>query len=105
VIPYYLDLENEVHQIIYDGNLPYEPCTLYTQLPIVLLKPSLHKTIPPNIRLHTRKCDRQLLLVHTVHFSTMQWGMNETVLTLREKAVKHLKSSILNSQLKDLSLI
>jgi hypothetical protein len=48
VIPVYIDLENEVHQIIYDDNLPYEPCTLYTSLPIVLPKPSLRKTIPPN---------------------------------------------------------
>ena len=108
IIPYYLDLENEVHQIIYDGNLPYEPCTLYTQLPIVLPKPALRKTIPPNIRGEAPLCGfTPDNVVDSFFWSTLSvlalysGGMNETVLTLREKAVKHLKSSILNSQLKD----
>ncbi len=36
VLPIHLDLEDPVHQILYDLELPYIPCTLYTRLPIVL---------------------------------------------------------------------
>ncbi len=108
IIPSYIDLENEVHQIIYDNSLPYEPCTLYTSLPIVLPKPSLRKTIPPNINKEPPLCGFTPENVHDSFFwSTLSvlalygGGMNETVQNLREKAVKHLKSSIMNSQLKD----
>jgi hypothetical protein len=106
IIPSYIDLENEVHQIIYDNCLPYEPCTLYTSSPIVLPKPSLRKTIPPNISKEPPLCGFTLENVHDSFFwSTLSvlalygGGMNETVQNLREKAVKHLKSSIIHSQL------
>ncbi len=101
-------MENEVHQIIYDDCLPYEPCTLYTSLPIVLPKPSLRKTVPPNIGKEPPLLGFTPENVNDSFFwSTLSvlalysGGMNETVRNLREKAVKVLKSSILNSQLKD----
>jgi hypothetical protein len=33
-LPEYLDLEDKVLRIIYDRNLPYEPCKLYTRFPL-----------------------------------------------------------------------
>ncbi len=51
IIPNYLDLDNPVHRIIYDRSLPYEPATLYTELPITVPTPSARKTMPPNIEL------------------------------------------------------
>jgi hypothetical protein len=35
-VPVYIDLEDPVHRIIYDNSFPYEPCKIYTKLPIVL---------------------------------------------------------------------
>jgi hypothetical protein len=35
IVPDYLDLDNEVHRIIYDRELPVEPVRLYTSLPII----------------------------------------------------------------------
>ena len=108
IIPNYIDLENEVHQILYDDNLPYEPCTLYTQQPIELPKPSLRKTVPPNIASEAPLCGfTKDNVIDSFFWSILSvlalygGGFNETVLTLREKAVKHLKSCILNAQLKD----
>ena len=41
ILPTFVDLEDPVHKIIYDKNLPYEPCKVFTTLPIVLPKDSL----------------------------------------------------------------
>jgi hypothetical protein len=49
IIPECLDLENEVHRIIYDKALPYEPTKLYTAWPIVKPAITKEKTRPPNI--------------------------------------------------------
>ena len=49
IIPEHLDLDNEVHRIIFDKDLPYEPVKLITSFPIVKLKPTAIKTIPPNV--------------------------------------------------------
>jgi hypothetical protein len=49
IIPNYLDLDDPVHRIIYDRALPYEPATLYTELPIKIPPPSVRKTNPPNV--------------------------------------------------------
>jgi hypothetical protein len=79
-----------------------------TSLPIELPKPSLRKTIPPNIGKEAPllgftnenvidSCFWSILSIRALYGG----GSNETVQTLREKAVKQLKSSILNSQLKD----
>ena len=48
-VPTELDLENKVHRIIYNKKMPYVPCMLFTKLPVELPKPSLRKTVPPNI--------------------------------------------------------
>ena len=46
VVPECLDLEDEVHRIIYDKELPYEPVKLYTSLPIEKPTPTKIKTRP-----------------------------------------------------------
>jgi hypothetical protein len=77
-------------------------------LPIELPKPSLRKTVPPNICKEAPLCGfTPENVVDSFFWSTLSilalycGVLTETVATLREKAVKHLKSSILNSQLKD----
>jgi hypothetical protein len=44
-----MNLNNEVHQYIYDLDLPYEPVKLYTKLPMERLTPTQRRTVPPNI--------------------------------------------------------
>ena len=44
-LPEYINLEDKVHRIIYDKNLPYKPCKLYTSFPLQVQKPS--QTITP----------------------------------------------------------
>ena len=108
ILPEYLDLEDKVHQIIYDLELKYIPCTLYTNLPIVLPKPSLRKTVPPKIK------GKEELLGFTennVHDSMFYSVLSVlalynctppgSILELREKCVKKLKSGILARQLLD----
>ena len=46
IVPSCLDLEDEVHRIIYDRELPYEPVKLYTALPIIMPKACLLYTSP-----------------------------------------------------------
>ena len=60
-VPTELDLENKVHRIIFDKRLPYVPSLLFTKLPVELPKPSLRKTVPPNIH------DELPLLGYTEH--------------------------------------
>ncbi|RPH78821.1 MAG: hypothetical protein EHM77_06555, partial [Planctomycetaceae bacterium] len=45
----HMNLNNEVHQYIYDLDLPYEPVKLYTSLPMEKLTPTQRRTVPPNI--------------------------------------------------------
>ncbi len=47
VVPEYLDLDNEVHRIIFDKGLPYEPVNLVTKLQVEKPKLTLSKTFPP----------------------------------------------------------
>ena len=107
-VPTELDLTNKIHRIIYDKKLPYVPSLLFTSLPISLPKPSLRKTVPPNIH------DELPLLGYTE--STVQnsffWSTisilalygckpSGTPAELRKCAVKQLKKGVLNNKLKD----
>ncbi len=49
VVPTFLDLDDKVHRLIFDKELLYEPCRLYTSLPIELPKPTSIRTVPPRI--------------------------------------------------------
>ena len=108
VLPNHLDLEDPVHQILFDMELPYIPCTLYTELPIVLPKPSLIKTIPPKIAPLEKYLGYKLEDVPNSFF----WSVLSTlaiyncnppgsILELREQSVKKLKQGILSKQMLD----
>ena len=43
-LPTSINLEDPVHRIMFDKGLPYEPCKLYTEWPIIPPKPSELKT-------------------------------------------------------------
>jgi hypothetical protein len=49
LLPTSLDLDDPTHRYIYDHELPYEPCKLYTELPIIIPTPSVRRTIPPSL--------------------------------------------------------
>ena len=110
VIPTCLDLEDPVHRIIFDKEFNYEPALLYTKLPIELPKPSVRKTIPPQIL-----TDKPLLgfteeNVHDSFFwSTLSilaiYGCSSktmlTPLELRKLAITKAKEGVLDNKLKD----
>jgi len=108
VLPDYLDLEDPVHQIIYDLELKYIPCTLYTTLPIVLPKPALRKTIPPKITPVDKLLGFTTDNLHNSMFYSVlsvlalyNCSPPGTILEMREKTVKKLKQTILSRQLLD----
>ncbi|RPH78729.1 MAG: hypothetical protein EHM77_06640, partial [Planctomycetaceae bacterium] len=49
IIPLNIDLEDEVHRIIYDKKLGFEPCKLHTKLPITSSELGIPTSTPPNI--------------------------------------------------------
>jgi hypothetical protein len=107
-VPESLNLEDEVHSLIYDHQLPYEPATLYTSLPIELPKPSLRKIVPPNVH-------KELPLLGYTEENVMDsffWSvvsvlalynckLPTSIDELKSLAVKNLKSGTLNNKLKD----
>jgi hypothetical protein len=107
-LPEYLNLEDKVHRIIYDKNLPYEPCTLYTQFPIEVPKIKAMKTIPPNISdniLHGFSESNlhdslfwSIISLHVLYNCKVPSSTQE----LRRMAVTELKRGILAIKLRDL---
>jgi hypothetical protein len=110
LIPESIDLEDKVHQILYDKKLPYEPAKLYTQFPIENRKITLTKTTPP-------KCGEKDPLKG---FTSENWNdslfwsvislmvlynckVPSSTIELRKLAVTELKKGILAIKLKDLS--
>jgi len=108
VLPIHLDLEDPVHQILYDLELPYIPCTLYTRLPIVLPKPSLLKTIPPKITPQDKYLGFEINDIPNSFFWSLlsvlaiyNCNLPTSIEGLREQAVKKLRQGILGKQLLD----
>jgi hypothetical protein len=108
VVPTFLDLDDKVHRLIFDKELLYEPCRLYTSLPIELPKPTSIRSVAPRI---TQLGDILVFRVDNVHesffWSTIStlamYGCHlpESTQELRIKAMKKLRSGILNNKLKD----
>jgi len=110
IVPTTLDLDDEVHRIIFDKELQYEPAKLYTSLPIVLPKPSVTKTRPPNIL-----PERKLMgyppdkVVDSFFWSTISilaihnCVLPSSTLEYRKLAVKKLRNrkGALNDKIKD----
>ncbi|MEI6382006.1 MAG: hypothetical protein WCO81_14200, partial [Cyanobacteriota bacterium ELA615] len=108
VVPSCLDLDNPVHRIIYDKELPYEPAQIYTQLPIVLPTPSARKTVPPNIEPEPPLLGFTPMTVKDSFFWSLlslmalyNCQIKYTPLDLRKMALKQLKNSILINKMKD----
>jgi hypothetical protein len=109
ILPTCLNLDDKVHRIIYDRQLPYQPCKLYTSLPIVPPTPTQLKTIPPNV---TPKGEWLGFTKNTIHdsffwsvmscYATYGCKIPDSILELREMAVKQIKKGILGIKLKDL---
>ena len=108
IIPDCLDLDDEVHRIIFDKELPYQPVQLYTSFPITMPKASALKTVPPKIENPGKLLGFTEENVHDSFFwSTLSilalYGCNipKSIMELRQMALKKLKSGILNNKLKD----
>ena len=108
LIPECLDLDDEVHRILFDKELKYEPVKLYTSLPIPIPKPTLLKTVPPNILREEKLLGFTEENVHDSFFwSTISilalynCALPTSTLELRNMALKNLKKGILNNKLKD----
>ena len=108
VVPDCLDLDDEVHRIIFDKELPYEPVTLYTSLPIELPKTTSVKTVPPVIHKEERLLGYTEENVNDSFFWSIisilalyRGALLGSVREYRQQALKKLKSGILNNKLKD----
>ena len=108
VVPVCLDLDDEVHRLIYDKELPYEPAKPYTDFPIKVPTPAVLKTMPPKIESPRKLLGFTEANWHESFFwSTISilalYGCNipSSTLELRTQALKKLKSGILNNKLKD----
>jgi hypothetical protein len=108
VVPEYLDLDNEVHRIIFDKGLPYEPVNLVTKLPVGKPKITLPKTVPPSILKEERLLGfsdvnvRDSFFWSTISIIAIYNGpLPSSVMEYRLQAAKKLKSGVLNNKLKD----
>ena len=110
IVPPCLDLDDPVHRIIFDKELPYEPATLYTSLPIELPKPSLRKTVPPKIKQYEPLLGfTKENVIDSFFWSTLsilavygcQVKATLTPETLRKNAIKKAREGILDNKLKD----
>jgi hypothetical protein len=109
ILPTCLNLDDKVHRIIYDKQLPYQPCRLYTSLPIVPPAPTEVKTIPPNVTPKGEWLGFTKVPIHESFFwsvmscyATYGCKIPDSTLELREMAVKQIKKGILGIKLKDL---
>ena len=108
MIPECLNLDDEVHRILFDRELKYEPVKLYTELPIKLPEPTPLKTTPPSIVQEEKLLGFTEENVHDSFFwSTISilalynCTIPASTLELRNMALKNLKKGILNNKLKD----
>jgi hypothetical protein len=108
IVPEHLDLDNEVHRIIYDKNLPYEPVKLVTALPVEKVKPTAPKTIPPNVSKEepllgfTEENVVDSFFWSSISIIALYNGpLPESTKVYRMQAVKKLRQGVLNNKLKD----
>jgi len=109
-LPEYLDLSDKVHRIIYDKNLPYEPCKLYTSYPINVLKIITLRTVPPRLPNLKRNFGFTAANQHDSLFWSVisllvlyNCKVPSSVNELRHLAVTEVKKGILGIKLKDQS--
>jgi hypothetical protein len=110
ILPLHIDLENPIQRIIYDKELPYEPCLIQQKLPVVLCKITRTKTTPP-IRKHEGKfygfkpenVDNSLFWSYISVIAVYGCKIPESTSELRKLATKETKRGILGIKLKDQS--
>ena len=108
VLPTCLNLNNKVHREIYNRQWPYQPCKIFTKLPIELPKPSELKTIPPKYSEEDHWMGFTAENAHDSFFyciisicAVYGCKIPENTLELRKIAVQQLKKGILGIKLKD----
>ncbi len=111
ILPTALDLDDPVHRYIFDFELPYEPCRLYTSFPIVIPTPSVRKTMTPVVQIREKNLGyRENDLKDSIYWSMLSilslYGaqVKNSILEYRSMAVKEVrKGGILGIRLKDQS--
>ena len=108
ILPNCLDLDDPTHRYIYDKELPYEPCQLYTSLPIKIPTPTVRRTLPPVVKArekylgYTRENIKDSLYWATASTLALYGGqVKENINEYREMVVQELKKGILGIRLKD----
>jgi hypothetical protein len=108
ILPTCLNLDDKVHRIIFDKQLPYQPCKLITKFPVEPLKPTEVRTTPPDISPR----DKWLGFTKETIHDSFSWSViscyvtygckiPESILELREMASKQIRKGILGIKLKD----
>jgi hypothetical protein len=107
ILPNTLDLDDATHRYIYDNELPYEPCTLYTEMPIKIPTPTVRKTIPPIVYTrekylgYTEGNLKDSLFWSTASTLALYGGQVKSIKEYREMVVQELRKGILGIRLKD----
>ena len=107
-LPTFIDLEDPIHRLIYDNSFPYQPCQVFTKLPINMPKPSDLKTTPPHIKKESKLYGYTSENVHESLFwsiisiyAVYNCKLPDSTLILRKMAVSIVKEGILGIKMKD----
>ena len=109
-VPEHINLDDRVHRIIFDKNLPYEPCKLFTNFPINMSEITAVKTRSPTVQPIDPLHGFTLENVHDSLFWSIisilalyNCKLPKSTYELRKLAVSELKNGILAIKLKDQS--
>jgi hypothetical protein len=109
-LPTCINLEDPVHQIIFDKGLHYEPCKLHTSLPVRTPEPTAIKTVPPKVTKKEKYFGFKEEEVHNSLFwsvisiyAVYNCKIPDSINELRKLIVKEVKKGILGIKLKDQS--
>ncbi len=110
ILPTSIDLEDPVHRIIFDQELHYEPCKLYTSLPIIPQKGLGQKTIPPKIKnlgklrgFTENNVNDSLFWSMFSIYAIYGCKIPDSIKEIRLQVTKEIKKGILGIKLKDQS--
>ena len=101
ILPTCLNLDDKVHRIIFDKQLPYQPCKLITKFPVEPLKPTEVRTTPPDISPRDKWLGFTKETIHDSFFwsiiscyVTYGCKIPESILELREMATKQIRKGV-----------
>ena len=108
VVPPALDLDNKVHQMIFDHEWNYQPAKIYLKIPIAPLTPTVAKTSPPKIISHEKFLGfTEDMVIDSFFLSTASLlavyncKPPQSTLEQRKMATKELKKGVLALKLRD----